>query len=57
VSALKAKERLAFEPMGRAFHQSLMTNLLNPKMARFVLALFPRFVRPSSGPCLHRCLC
>lgn len=48
-SPLLADGALASTPLLHIFRQGVVTNLLNPKMALFVLALFPQFVDPSKG--------
>lgn len=48
-SSLQASSGLAAVPATRIFRQGLLTNILNPKMALFVLALFPQFIDPHAG--------
>jgi threonine/homoserine/homoserine lactone efflux protein len=47
--ALSPTKELPRHSIATVFRQGLLTNLLNPKMALFVLALFPQFVRPADG--------
>jgi threonine/homoserine/homoserine lactone efflux protein len=47
--ALSPTQGLPRHSIAMVFRQGLLTNLLNPKMALFVLALFPQFVRPADG--------
>lgn len=44
LSALQAPQTNA-----RIFRQSVIANLLNPKVAIFFLAFFPQFIRPAQG--------
>lgn len=48
-TALSANASLPRYSRAQIFRQGLLTNVLNPKMALFVLALFPQFIDPDAG--------
>ncbi|WP_372611975.1 LysE family translocator [Aquicoccus sp.] len=39
-----------------AFRRGFLTNMLNPKVAIFILALLPQFTTPAAGPIWHQIL-
>ena len=49
VATLTPQAGTGRQAVGVMFRQGLLTNLLNPNMALFVLALFPQFVQPEAG--------
>jgi threonine/homoserine/homoserine lactone efflux protein len=61
--ALRPGARSPFEPQSlpqdpprKLFLMGFLTNLLNPKVAIFYIALFPQFIDPARGPVLAQAL-
>lgn len=47
-----ALQKLEPASLGKVFQQALFTNILNPKVILFFIALFPQFVVPAKGAVL-----
>lgn len=46
---LKGDANHSLKRLGTIFRQSIIANILNPKVAIFFLAFFPQFIRPENG--------
>ena len=49
-SVLRIDPTAAARPPLTAYHQGMLTNLLNPNAYLFTLAVIPQFLRPDDGP-------
>jgi len=50
------EERAGRADVWRAFRRGFVTNILNPKVALFILAFLPQFAQPEAGPLWHQIL-
>ncbi len=48
--AIDLANNASVQPIGAIYRQTIVMNLLNPKVALFFLAFLPQFVNPAAGP-------